>query len=118
MFCNQCEQCRPICQSAGPGVCGKDPDVQSLQETILYGLKGLAAYASHARRLGKVDEAVNAFIEEALFATMTNVNFDLSSLLELALAVGKHNLTAMQMLDAGHTQRFGCLLYTSPSPRD
>ena len=51
--------------------------MQSLQETLLYGLKGMAAYASHARRLGKTDPAVNAFIEEALFATMTNVNFDL-----------------------------------------
>jgi len=111
MFCNQCEQCRPMCQNDGPGVCGKDPDVQSLQETILYGLKGLAAYASHARRLGKTDEAMSAFIEEALFATMTNVNFDIPSLLELALAVGTHNLTAMRLLDAGHTERFG-----KPSP--
>jgi hydroxylamine reductase len=107
MYCNQCEQSRPMCQNAGPGVCGKDADVQSLQETILYGLKGLAAYASHARRLGMVDPAVDAFIEEALFATMTNVNFDLPCLLELALEVGKYNLTAMQMLDAGHTNRFG-----------
>lgn len=111
MYCNQCEQCRPICQNAGPGVCGKDADVQSLQETVLYGLKGMAAYANHARRLGKSNPAVNAFIEEALFATMTNVNFDLASLLELALEVGKHNLTTMEMLDAGHTERFG-----KPSP--
>jgi hydroxylamine reductase len=107
MFCNQCEQCRPICQNPGPGVCGKDPDIQSLQETILYGLKGLAAYASHARRLGVVDESVDAFVEEALFSTMTNVNFDMGTLLEIALEVGKHNYRAMQMLDAGHTQRFG-----------
>jgi len=100
-----------MCQNDGPGVCGKDPDVQSLQETVLYGLKGLAAYANHARRLGKTDEAMSAFIEEALFATMTNVNFDIPALIELVLAVGKHNLTAMQLLDAGHTERFG-----KPSP--
>ena len=111
MFCNQCEQCRPACQSDGPGICGKNEDVQSLQEIVLYGLKGLAAYASHARRLGQTDVAMSAFLEEALFATMTNVNFDPSSLLELALDVGRHNLTAMQLLDAGHTQRFG-----KPSP--
>lgn len=111
MYCNQCEQCRPTCQNTGPGVCGKNPDVQSLQETILYGLKGLAAYASHARRLGKTDDDVNAFVHEALFATMTNVNFDLSSLLEMALEVGTHNLKIMQLLDAGHTERFG-----RPSP--
>ena len=80
MFCNQCEQ---TSKGTGcvisPGVCGKDADVQSLQEMILYGLKGMAAYANHARRLGKTDEAVSAFIEEALFATMTNVNFDLGA---------------------------------------
>jgi hydroxylamine reductase len=68
MFCNQCEQFSRGCASAGPGVCGKDPDVQSLQETILFGLKGMAAYAHHARRLGMVDESVNAFMEEALFS--------------------------------------------------
>ena len=70
MFCNQCEQ---TAHGTGcvlsPGVCGKNEDVQSLQETLLYGLKGMAAYAHHARRLGKTDESVSAFIEEALFAT-------------------------------------------------
>ncbi len=82
MFCNQCEQAANGTGCAnGVGVCGKDPDVQSLQETLLYGLKGMAAYAHHARRLGKTDERVSAFIEEALFATMTNVNFDVAALL-------------------------------------
>ena len=80
MFCNQCEQtANGTGCAASVGVCGKDEDVQSLQEILLYGLKGMAAYAHHARRLGKTDEAVDAFIEEALFATMTNVNFDLGT---------------------------------------
>ena len=85
--------------------------MQSLQETLLYGVKGMAAYAHHARRLGMVDEAVDAFVEEALFATVTNVNFDVPSLLELVLECGKQNLRVMQMLDEGHTRRFG-----QPSP--
>jgi len=112
MFCNQCEQTVGCvgCQTS-PGVCGKDADVQSLQETLLYGLKGMAAYANHARRLGKTDEAVSAFIEEALFATMTNVNFDLGSLLELVLECGRQNLRVMELLDEGHVERFG-----DPSP--
>jgi hydroxylamine reductase len=88
-------------------VCGKDPDIQSLQEIILFGLKGMAAYAHHARRLGMVDESVNAFIEEALFATMTNVNFDAGSLLGYAMELGQKNLRVMQMLDEGHVRRFG-----------
>ncbi|EFK95398.1 Prismane, partial [sediment metagenome] len=50
MFCNQCEQARNVVGCTGMGICGKDPDIQSLQETLLYGLKGLAAYAHHARR--------------------------------------------------------------------
>lgn len=108
MFCNQCEQSlRGTGCVNSPGICGKDEDIQSLQEILLYGLKGMAAYASHARRLGKTDEAVSAFIEEALFATMTNVNFDLESHLELVLECGKHNLKVMEMLDEGHVETFG-----------
>ena len=112
MFCNQCEQARggSGCATA-VGVCGKDADVQSLQDTILYGLKGMAAYAHHARRLGAHDPEVSAFIEEALFATMTNVNFDIPTLLELAMTLGQHNLRVMEMLDHAHVATFG-----KPSP--
>ena len=111
MFCNQCEQFGRSCATTGPGVCGKDPDIQSLQEIILFGLKGMAAYAHHARRLGMVDEKVNAFIEEALFTTLTNVNFDGGTLFEYAMELGRVNLRVMQMLDQGHGRRFG-----RPSP--
>jgi len=108
MFCNQCEQTvGGVACSNGIGVCGKNADVHSLQETLLYGLKGMAAYANHARRLGKTDDSINAFIEEALFATMTNVNFDLGSLLDLVLECGRKNLRAMELLDAGHVERYG-----------
>ncbi len=112
MFCNQCEQ---TAHGSGcvlsPGVCGKNEDVQSLQEMLLYGLKGMAAYANHARRLGKSDETVSAFIEEALFATMTNVNFDIDSLLEMNMECGRQNMRVMQLLDEGHVEQFG-----APSP--
>ncbi len=107
MFCNQCEQTSSGTGCTDIGACGKDPDIQSLQETLLYGVKGMATYAHHARRLGKVDEEVDAFVEEALFATMTNVNFDFDSLLEMVLECGRVNLRVMEMLDAGHTERFG-----------
>src|SRR5512147_3047378 len=112
MFCNQCEQAQgAVGCSANVGVCGKSADVQSVQELILYGLKGMAAYASHARRLGKSDESVSAFIEDAMFSTMTNVNFDLPCLLEIALELGRKNLRVMELLDAGHVENFG-----TPSP--
>ena len=112
MFCNQCEQAaKGTGCSNQRGVCGKDEDVQSLQETLLYGLKGMAAYAHHARRLGKTDPNVEAFFEEGLFATITNANFDIPSLLELVLECGRQNLRVMEMLDEGHVERFG-----DPSP--
>lgn len=107
MFCNQCEQTQSGRGCTEIGVCGKDSDMQSLQEILLYGVKGMAAYANHARRLGKTDESVSAFIEEALFATVTNVNFDVDSLLELVLECGIKNVRAMQLLDEGHVERFG-----------
>ncbi len=107
MFCNQCEQTQNGRGCTDVGVCGKDEDVQSLQEILLYGLKGMAAYANHARRLGKVDDRVSEFIEEALFATMTNVNFDMDTLFELVLECGHKNVRVMQLLDEGHSERFG-----------
>ncbi len=112
MFCNQCEQAKDCVGCTGSiGKCGKDEDVQSLQEIILYGLKGMAAYAHHARRLGKSDESVSAFIEDALFATLTNVNFDVESLFEMAMELGRKNLRVMELLDEGHIETFG-----KPSP--
>lgn len=114
MFCNQCEQTAHGTGCAmSPGVCGKNEDVQSLQEILLYGLKGMAAYAHHARRLGKFDENVSAFIEEALFATVTNVNFDMESLLEMVLECGRQNLRVMELLDQGHVEKYG-----APSPTE
>lgn len=112
MFCNQCEQSfkGTGCVNS-PGICGKNEDVQSLQEILLYGLKGMAAYASHARRLGKSDPNVSAFIEEALFSTMTNVNFDIDTLFELNMECGLQNLRVMELLDEGHIETFG-----KPSP--
>ncbi|MFO0817657.1 MAG: hydroxylamine reductase [Pirellulales bacterium] len=107
MYCNQCEQTSQGTGCTEIGVCGKDPDMQSLQEILLYGVKGMAAYAHHARRLGKSDPAVSEFIEAALFSTMTNVNFDLDSLLELVLECGEKNFRVMQLLDEAHTERFG-----------
>lgn len=111
MFCDQCEQTFRGRGCTSVGVCGKDPDVESLQKLLLYGLKGMAAYKAHARRLGKTDAQVEAFIEEALFATVTNVNFDQASLVEMVLECGRMNLRTMQLLNDGHVEVMG-----APSP--
>jgi hydroxylamine reductase len=108
MFCNQCEQAAKGtgCETT-PGVCGKNEDVQSLQETLLFGVKGMCAYAHHARRLGYTDPEVDEFVERALFSTMTNVNFDLGAMLDLCLEAGRMNLKVMEMLDRAHTETYG-----------
>ncbi|MFW5829746.1 MAG: hydroxylamine reductase [Planctomycetota bacterium] len=108
MFCNQCEQAKNATGcDVSPGICGKDEDIQSLQEMLLYGVKGMCAYAHHARRLGATDPAVDEFVERALFSTMTNVNFDLNSALGIVLECGEKNLRVMQMLDEAHVATFG-----------
>ncbi|MDP3042091.1 MAG: hydroxylamine reductase [Candidatus Omnitrophota bacterium] len=107
MFCYQCEQTAGGTGCTKLGVCGKNEDIQSLQDTLLYGLKGIAAYAYHAGELGAFDPQVDAFMHEALFKTVTNVSFDLNQYLELVLKCGAMNYRAMEMLDKAHTQRFG-----------
>ena len=107
MFCYQCEQTAGGSGCTKMGVCGKNEDIQSLQDTLLYGLKGIAAYAYHARELGARDEEVDAFMHEALFKTVTNVSFDLDDYLAIVLRCGQMNLKVMELLDKAHTQRFG-----------
>jgi hydroxylamine reductase len=107
MFCYQCEQTAGGTGCTKVGVCGKNEDIQSLQDTLIFGLKGIAAYAYHARELGQKDEQVDAFMHEAMFATLTNVDFDLGRYLELVLKAGEMNLRVMEMLNNAHTSRFG-----------
>ena len=107
MFCYQCEQTLSGKGCTKLGVCGKSEDIQSLQDILLFGLKGVAAYAYHARELGKRDEEVDAFMHEALFKTVTNVSFDLQQYLDLVLRCGYINLRTMEMLDRAHAERFG-----------
>lgn len=107
MFCYQCEQTAGGSGCTKAGVCGKSQDIMSLQDILLFGLKGIAAYAFHARELGARDEEVDAFMHEALFKTVTNVSFDLDQHLEIVLRCGAMNLRAMELLDRAHTARFG-----------
>jgi hydroxylamine reductase len=107
MFCYQCEQTAGGSGCTKIGVCGKNEDIQSLQDILLFGLKGMAAYAFHARELGARDEEVDAFMHEALFKTVTNVSFDLNQYVALVLKCGQMNLRTMELLDKAHIARFG-----------
>jgi hydroxylamine reductase len=83
-----------------------DADVLSLKHTLLYGMKGLAAYADHALILGQEDEAVFAFLHEGL-AALVNPNLGLGEMLELVMKCGQVNLRAMELLDAANTGAYG-----------
>ncbi|GBF34908.1 hydroxylamine reductase [Desulfocucumis palustris] len=76
MFCNQCEQTARGTGCTAMGVCGKKPEVAALQDLLLHALKGLSLYAVEGRRVGVTDAGINKFSCEALFSTLTNVNFD------------------------------------------
>ncbi|SDC12565.1 hydroxylamine reductase [Candidatus Frackibacter sp. WG13] len=106
MFCYQCEQ-TPSKGCTKIGVCGKNEDIASLQDTVIFGLKGVAAYANHARELGYTDPEVDAIIQKGLYSTLTNVNFNLQEHVELALEVGEATVKVMDLLDKAHTENLG-----------
>lgn len=83
-----------------------DPDILSLKHTMLFGVKGVAAYADHAQILGQEDDIVYAFIHEALAATLRS-DLDLNAWVALVLKCGEINLRTMELLDAGNTTAFG-----------
>jgi len=83
VFCYQCEQraanggCRVM------GVCGKDPQAAALQDLLIRASQGISMYAHRARALGASDREIDLFVVEALFTTVTNVNFDPERLADL-----------------------------------
>jgi len=76
MFCYQCEQTAKGQGCTVAGVCGKTPDVAALQDLLVYTLRGLGQLSTEAKAAGVRDAETDLFICEALFATLTNVNFD------------------------------------------
>ncbi len=102
MFCHQCEQTAKGTGCTKVGVCGKQPDVAALQDNLLYGLRGLACYASEAGKLGAKDPAIDIFMCEGLFATVTNVDFDPARLRSLIEECARMKEKARQLfLQAG-----------------
>jgi len=76
MFCYQCEQAKGGTGCTDLGVCGKDDTTATLQDLLIYATKGISMYAHRAAELGQRLEQVDRFVVEALFATVTNVDFD------------------------------------------
>ena len=83
-----------------------DEDIRSLKSLILFGIKGMAAYAYHAMVLGYTDEEVNRFFYEALFSIGMD-DFGMEELLPIVMKVGEINLKCMALLDKANTETYG-----------
>ncbi|MBP2650117.1 MAG: hcp [Firmicutes bacterium] len=83
-----------------------DMNIRSLQQTLIYGFKGMAAYAHHALVLGKKDEQVGNFFFKGLAATLDE-SLGVPELLGLCMELGRTNLKCMEMLDAANTGEYG-----------
>ncbi len=84
----------------------QNEDVRSLREIITYGVKGMAAYAEHARNIGKESMEIYSFIYEALAATLDD-SLSGDDLLGLVMKTGEHGVKVMALLDEANTSRFG-----------
>ena len=75
MFCYQCEEAARGVGCTAIGVCGKKPEVANLQDMLIWVTKGVSYWAIKAKEYGVKDDEVNLYVAEALFTTITNVNF-------------------------------------------
>jgi hydroxylamine reductase len=84
----------------------ENEDIRSLKELLVYGLKGMAAYAEHAFNLGYVNDDVFAFMHKGLVATL-NIQLTADELVALVLECGKHGVDVMALLDEANTKTYG-----------
>ena len=85
---------------------GDDPDILSLKHTVLYGIKGVSAYADHALSLGQEDDSVYEYVHEGLAAIQRD-DLGVDGWVKMALRCGKAAYKAMELLDAGNTNTYG-----------
>jgi hydroxylamine reductase len=99
MFCYQCEQTSGGRGCEKVGVCGKDPETAALQDALMYAAKGISQFANKARQLGARDNALDIFVVQALFTTVTNVNFDAARVEEMIRKAAAIKKTAQQLYE-------------------
>ena len=104
-----CESCGSPCGRTEDydmkGIWGADEDIRSLKSLILFGIRGMAAYAYHAAVLGYTDKDVNQFFYKALF--VIGENWKVDELLPVVMEVGEVNLKCMALLDKANTETYG-----------
>ncbi|MDT8309326.1 MAG: hydroxylamine reductase, partial [Bacteroidales bacterium] len=84
----------------------KNEDIRSLKELLIYGIKGIAAYAEHAYRLGKSKQEIFDFMQKGLAAT-TQKDIDADTLTQMVLTCGKYGVEVMALLDQANTEAYG-----------
>ena len=104
-----CESCGSPCGRTEDydmkGIWEADEDIRSLKSLILFGIRGMAAYAYHAAVLGYTDKDVNQFFYKALF--VIGENWKVDELLPVVMEVGEVNLKCMALLDKANTETYG-----------
>ena len=76
MYCNQCEEAAKGEACIKIGVCGKNEEVSALKDLLIHAVQGLALYAAEGRKHDIIDEETDHFTFQAIFTTLTNVDFD------------------------------------------
>jgi len=110
MLCNQCSMSMTGgCGSAGQeiGTCGKDKNLANLQDMMIYGLKGLSAYRTHANEFGASTKEIDDVIAETLYFTLTNVNFNFDDHIKQLMKIGNAGVKMMDILSDTHTSKLG-----------
>ncbi len=110
MFCYHCQEAKKNLVCDKTGICGKKENVSSLQDMLMFSLKGLAFYCTQAEEFGLVSDKTNQFMAKALFSMVTNVNFSADDFVSLIdEAIRRRNSIRQQFLAAyqqKHEQAF------------
>lgn len=83
MFCFQCQETSKNTGCTIRGVCGKQADIANLQDLLIYLLKGISFWGTRGRNMGVIHDETDLFVAQALFATITNANFDADRFIDL-----------------------------------
>ena len=115
MFCYQCEQTAKGTGCTAVGVCGKNSETATLQDVLLHVAEGISQYAHRARTLTLSDPSIDRFVIEALFTTVTNVNFD-SDRIEQMIRIGVDMRTRARELYETGARSAGLEVQSPPGP--
>ncbi|MGC8754518.1 MAG: hydroxylamine reductase [Thermosulfidibacteraceae bacterium] len=116
MFCNQCEQTARGYACEAIGVCGKTPETDVLQDLLIYYCAGISKVSLFGERQGKYNSEVDDFIMEALFSTLTNVNFDSDRFVEYIERA--YNIRESLKKEYGYSDNSPTVNVTPPSTKE